>query len=88
MHCLSANFRYITAQLKVDVQVEERVEVPLESPAALLQMVSLRLDVIPGAVQVFQCPYQHQNSISCLEPRPFHGGSTVLQEVSYELICI
>ena len=45
------------------------------------------LDVKPQVVQISQSPFPHQNSISSLEPRPFHVGSIVLQVVFCELIC-
>ena len=48
---------------------------------------SLHLDVKSQVVQIFKNPFPHQNSISLHKLRPFHVGSTALQEVFCELIC-
>ena len=75
----------VTASQVHDCQVV--AEVPVLLLLLLVPLLLLRLDVIPEAVQIFQSPFPHQNPVSSLEPRPFHGGSTALQEVSCELIC-
>ena len=70
-----------------DCLAKAQVEVLWESPPVPSPLASLHLDVKPQAVQIFQSPCPHQNSISSLEPQPFDVGSTALQEVFCELIC-
>ena len=70
-----------------DCLAELQVGVLWESPPVPSLSASLHLDVNPLVVQIFQSPFLRQNSISSLEPRPFHVGSTALQEVFCELIC-
>ena len=70
-----------------DHLAEVQVEVLWEYPPVPSLLASLHLDVKPLAVQIFQSPFPNQNFISSLGPRPFHVGSTALQEVFCELIC-
>ena len=63
------------------------MEVLWEYPPVPSLPVSLHLDVKSQVVQTLRSSFPHQNSISSHELRPFHVGSTALQEVFSELIC-
>ena len=66
---------------------EVQVEILWEFPPVPSLSASLHLDVKSQVVQILQSPFPRQNSISSLELRPFHVGSTALQEVFCVLIC-